>query len=38
VKISENVKNGPKSLKNVSSENLDKNKELPAVEKSQRLL
>ena len=29
VKISENIKNGPKNLKNVSTENLGKNKELP---------
>ena len=35
-KISENIKNGPKNLKNVSSENLGKNKELPALGKSQR--
>jgi hypothetical protein len=38
VKISENIKNGSKNLKNVSSENLGKNKELPAVRKSQRSL
>jgi hypothetical protein len=35
VKISENIKNGPKNLKNISSKNLGKNKELPAVGKSQ---
>ena len=35
-KISENIKNGPKNLKNVSPENLGKNKELPALGKSQR--
>jgi hypothetical protein len=34
VKISENKKNGPKNLMKVSSENLGKNKELPAVGKS----
>ena len=33
-----NIKNGPKNLKNVSPENLGKNKELPAVGKSQRSL
>ena len=38
MKISENIKNGPKNLKNVSSENQGKNKELPAVGKSQRSL
>jgi hypothetical protein len=38
VKISENIKNGPKNLKNISSEHLGKDKELPAVGKSQRLL
>ena len=38
VKISENIKNGPKNLKNVSPENLGKNKELPALGKSQRSL
>ena len=38
VKISENIKNDPKNLKNVSCENLGKNKEFPAVEKSLRLL
>ena len=38
MKISENIKNDPKNRKNVSSENLGKNKELPAVGKSQRLL
>ena len=38
VKILENIKNGPKDLKNVSSENLGKTKELPAVGKSQRSL
>ena len=32
----ENIKNGSKNLKNVSSENLGKNKELPAVGNSQR--
>ena len=37
-KISENIKNGPKNLKNVSPENLGKNKELPALGKSQRSL
>ena len=37
MKISENIKNGPKNLKNVSTENLGKNKELPALGKSQRL-
>ena len=38
VKISENIKNGPKNLKNVSPENLGKNKELSALGKSQRSL
>ena len=38
VKISENIKNGPKNLQNVSTENLGKNKELPALGKSQRSL
>ena len=38
VKISENIKNGPENIKNVNSENLGKNKELPAVGKSQCLL
>ena len=38
VKISEYIKNGLKNLKNVSSENLGKNKEFPALEKSQRSL
>jgi hypothetical protein len=38
VKISENIKNSPKNLKYVSTENLGKNKELPAVGKSQHLL
>ena len=38
VKISENIKNSPKKLKNVSPENLGKNKELPALGKSQRSL
>ena len=37
-KISENIKNGPKNLKNVSPENLGKNKELPALGISQRSL
>ena len=37
-KISVNIKNGPKNLKNISPENLGKNKELPALEKSQRSL
>ncbi len=36
--ISENIKNGLKNLKNASSENLGKNKEHPAVRKSQRSL
>ena len=35
MKISENIKNGPKNLKNVSSENLGKYKEVPAEGKSQ---
>ena len=38
MKILENIKNSPKNLKNVSSENLGKNKEVPAVGKSQRSL
>ena len=38
VKISENIKNSPKNLKNVSSENLGKINELPSVGKSQRSL
>ena len=38
VKISENIKKGPKNLKNVSSENLGKINELPSVGKSQRSL
>jgi len=38
MKISENIKNGLKNLKNVSPENLGKNKELPALGKSQRSL
>ena len=38
MKISENIKNVPKNLKNVSTENLGKNKELPALGKSQRSL
>ena len=37
-KISENIKNCPKNLKNVSPENLGKNKKLPALGKSQRSL
>ena len=32
MKISENIKNSPKNLKNVSSKNLGKNQELPAFE------
>jgi len=38
VKISQNIKNGPKDPKNVSPENLGKNKEFPALGKSQRSL
>ena len=38
MKISENIKNSPKNLKNVGNENVGKTKELPAVGKSQRSL
>ena len=38
VKISEYIKNGPKNLKNISTENLGKNKVFPALGKSQRSL
>ena len=37
-KISENIKNVPKNLKNISPENLGKNKEHPALGKYQRSL
>ena len=38
VKISENIKNDSKHLKNISSDNLGIDKELPAVGKSQHSL